>query len=209
MKAKRIAQLLLEQTPDDVLMMSRRNMHISGLDSIVLAKRLDGRLIRMYVCRTNVLESNGLYGHPLVLGIHDHRYSLCLHYIHGVVRNIVFRAFGAGEAQSRLLDEYSFSPFNSATGPAVDYKGRALVTPIDWVSLSDLNPTVSMPHFRLHTVQVKFDSAWMVEETQLYPQKTTMLYTEGAPKLGDDLYQEFSNPREVRESALWWLNRDA
>lgn len=209
MNPLRVAQLLLEQTPDDVLMMSRKNMHIAGMDSIVLAKRLDGRLVRMYVCRTNVLENNGLYGHPLVLGIHDHRYSLNLHYIRGIVRNLTFKTFGYGDCQSRLLDEYKFSPFNSPTGPGAVYNGKSVVTPMDWVTLADVNPTQFMAHSTLHTVQVKFDSAWLVEETKLYPQKTTMLYTEGAPKLGEDLYQEFSNPREVRESALWWLNRDA
>jgi hypothetical protein len=209
-----VAHLLLNTAPPDVLMMSRKDMHVRGLDSVVLARDpKNDTLFRMYIATTDILEYNGIVGHPLPLGVHDHKYDITFHLVKGFVMNHTYEAIAGGCTSNRRVRGYTpmqrwqFYPFNDPDGVRATPVSRDFVVPI-WSERIGPTPT-EMEHVILHTIQATKGSAWIVQERNKRPNKVSNLYTHSSdPPDMSGLYESFRNPQHVVDHARAWLSRN-
>lgn len=182
---------IMKSASDAELIMSRKNCHGPDIASIVLNKRIDGRLVRCFLvgrehCWHDNLDSFGFFA----LGVHDHRYDIRLMQVSGHPYNAVFRT-GLGEQR---VTRYRFSSKLDG-GVGATHLGAEHLWP-ESVSLIDY--TV-MRSDQLHTVYVPRGekASWIVEEGPQVKDVTT-LFNNRAPKT-DDLYESFESAQEVRD----------
>lgn len=182
----------LKSAPIEVVMMSRKNCHQKGLDSIVVNKCARGCLTRAFFAQENhkMYENFGGTYSPS-LGYHDHKYNLTLTELYGTAYNVnVDISLDVGDMN---LIEYNSMLQGCGdlelvcTGIDVDYEESAI-------------KRLFLPHNQLHTVAVKRGekSAWIVEEG-VVEKETTNLITHLLPKdiSSENLYERFSCKDEI------------
>jgi hypothetical protein len=200
---KSTLQELYETATDAELLMSRRNVHVLGLDSYVL-RNVDGRLTRVYAARSSALQANYPYSESPSLGVHDHLYDFTMHGIQGKVINYTYRVDPFAPADRHTVDHYAFAsivknvdtactiPFHRIGTANLMLQAAHLLEPGDY--------EVMRAH-ELHTVWAEAGSGWLIRERSYVDGKnSTNLYSYGTPVLGMDYYNQWDDLRQIRTS---------
>jgi len=140
---------MIWQTPDDVLLMSRKHCHAHNVHSIVVGRR-NGKLTRVFIAMPNhTLWENGTPGHRYSVGIHDHQYSLQIRSVFGTVNHMIYQ-----RGQNRFaeeLHEFQFKSGGCNGTPQIELLGKSFVMP---TSIYRLLGSVVIAHDVLHTMAV-------------------------------------------------------
>lgn len=187
---------LLARADDETLMMSMMDCHAPNLSSIVV-KNEDGRLTRAFLAWPgNPMHRNTL-NQDLPLGIHNHRYSLTLHWMHGEVVNTLYDEDGWCE-----LNKFRYTSAMAVDGPKFESLGMArLGVTMD----TTLGPGMVcyMSAETLHDVRCGEIAAWLVEEGPV-EQEQTLLFSPSTIDMAG-LYTPFYSPEYVRAHVKQWL----
>lgn len=184
---------LVNEAPDDMLLMSRNEYHAFNVSSIVLGRTSAGGLRRVFLAWPgHKLDENTLQGR-LTVGIHNHRYSIDLTLLLGNVQNIVCkRALDNG----RVLHEFDFRTGNMKWGPGIRYVGLAGIVS-DYHQLLHCDFATHLPGEKLHTIACRGPAAWIVEEGAV-EREVTRLFSPNREINTADLYQPFETAHDVR-----------
>lgn len=180
----------LDETSDELLLMSRRHCHAGHVSSLVFDRSEHG-LLRVFLCwPDHQLWKNEPVSQEWTVGVHDHRYDLTIHWLAGDVFNLMFDKHG-----SINTTEYQFEsgvmngqPAMTKVGPQLlrCYSEEKVKGPITLWS-DDLH-TMTVPRYR--------PAAWLVYEG-LTRKTVTSLFTNTKPSLAG-LYEPFASTDEVR-----------
>lgn len=195
-------ELLCEEAPDDLLLMSRDDCHATRVSSIVVGRSESGGLRRMFLAWPgHRLAENHLVG-ALPVGIHDHRYPLRLQLLAGRVRNTVYRRGGARSA--RILREFEFRSGQMQVTPSASFVGLSAITVVaqEWLPAGEW---LSLRARDLHNVECAGPAAWLVEEGPV-EQESTRLFTPRMKVDTRDLYRPFESAAAVRDHAARFVS---
>ena len=175
------------------IMLSRRNCHLELVDSIVVGRRPDGGLIRVFVAYPgSALEGNGERG-EFAVGIHSHRYPIRLQGLRGTSRNLCFALCHDGECD---LGAYKFTTA-IGQGPVLEPDGRRRARCVSDVLIED----IELPHDELHTIRVipsYSPVCWLVSEGVQVTERTFLLTDKAmAEWSADGLYEPFKDRNDV------------
>lgn len=190
------------KAPNTILSMSRKDCHCKGLDSIVIADRADGRLVRVYVAHPGS-EINKPNNDGLVVGIHNHRYPLRLLGLAGMCFNIEYSISPmhplGGAPWDLFLNAYRFGKM----GQDIKSCGKRRVRRVSETRIDD----IILPAESLHTVVVgERGGVWAALEGPEIGGDTICLSDRDLTKWSPEgLYREFDSPKDalaVLEDAL-------
>lgn len=181
----------------EALLMSRRNTHCFGIDSMVLENN-NGALKHVWLCwPESRMYMNTPRSTNLELSIHDHRYDIVIRGIFGSVINHEFDARKSGVLEYK---HYTFdSPLTGGIGP--EYKGPAKVGYVRGYKIAGGqfgNQSAYLDYTQPHTVEVpqgKF-ACWTVDEGPRRRDYTNM-YSNGDITLKEGLYKPFKDLEDV------------
>lgn len=170
------------------LLLSRKDCHTINVDSIVLARNCE-KLVRMFIA----WPDHELYENsepPFSVGVHDHKYDICLERIAGEIYNEEYEVVNQGGYR---LNKYGFT--GGCGDCSIYFIGK------ENIALKDNYPINmnDIPHDSLHTIYVRRNkpAAWKVYEGETRKQ-TTSLYCHEEPCL-DGLYGTFATKHEIVE----------
>jgi len=162
------------------LKMSRFNLHVKGLHSIVLDEN-EGKLTRLYITSENhEMYLNVNENHHKALGVHSHRYDLKLTGIVGTFTNINYKELVISVNLEAGVKCYKWSYCSTLkNGQGAHDKTEAMLT-IDSITSVRVGEILELKHHELHTVYVPKGKicAWLVEEGETKT-TTTTLYQNG------------------------------
>lgn len=192
---------------DEDLMMSRRNTHCYGIDSIVLSN-IRGQLRRVWLAWPEAkLYNNTPESKHLELSIHNHRYDISLQ---GVFGTVVEQEWESVRNKRRIINghgvEYSHYTFDS---PLTGGEGPKLVGParLSYIRGYKLaggfngNQSCYLEYDKLHTIFVPQNTcaAWRVDEGPRRRDWTDMYTNQPGFALLPNLYKPFPNALAVRD----------
>ena len=153
---------------ESTLMLSRKDCHQLGLDSIVIENN-DGRLTRAFFAHEHHRMWENINISKPSLGIHDHKYDLRLTGLCGNSFNITAKVL----LHKKGMFMYKYSP--EWVG-GIGLNGKAIPCSLEVVSRVEIG-VVDIPSNTLHTVMVPVNkkAAWIVEEGTLVKQETTLI----------------------------------
>lgn len=184
---------------EDVLLMSVKSCHADKVSSIVV-ERFEGRLLRAFLAWPgHQLHTNRL-GDKMVVGIHDHRYSLGLSLILGKVRNATYEYSHCGVEVHR----WAFGSGVSSGQPKAAYYGTVQLLTESMQYLTE-DRGLLLPAWKLHNIDCVGPAAWWVREGQQVKVSTTLLTATESINL-DGLYQRFESKDEVVSHVEEFLN---
>ena len=190
----------LKAASEDVVLMSRKNCHQMGLDSIVIGKGVDGRLTRAFFAHENHSMHLNSECSTLSLGIHNHQYNITLTKLDGLAFNLGFEDNNS-DTPPKPNSTYKYRYTSQLTGA-----GGVSGAPSS--NLHNLTQTsfeeITYNHLQyqdLHTVYVHKGekAAWIVEEG-IRMIDETLLYSPHKPtKISRAAYgyQSFTSKEEV------------
>lgn len=182
---------LCADASDELLLMSRNDCHALKVSSIVVGRTELGGLRRLFLAWPgHQLAENHLHG-KLPVGIHDHRYSLRLKLLFGVVRNTIYRR-GPG----RVLHEFEFRSGKMQQASNAFRVGFAEieVASQSWLSTDQW---LTMKADDVHDVDCDGLAAWLVEEGSV-EREVTRLFTPKSRVETKELYLPFDSAQDVR-----------
>lgn len=182
---------------DDALLMSRMNCHATNVSSIVVSEH-NGCLLRAFLAWPGHRLSENRLGQSMPVGIHDHRYFLILRGLAGEIRNTCYQEAPLDKFGATILHKWAFeSRLTNESSKVERLADRAVEVQteewLDWGSVS------AMPHWQLHNIDCIGPAAWLVSESHLMPEKTTMLYTVADEVSLDGLYDKFESVEAVKQ----------
>lgn len=188
------------ECPEHILMKSKKNCHVSGLNSFVIGVNEDGGLIRVFVALpdSDLHLKNNMDG--LSLGIHNHRYPLRLIGLAGVVMNMEYSISPIHPRRpaswDQILNAYRFGPMGSEIG----FCGLRRVSQVSEDRIEDL----ILPPESFHTVVVSSPgvAVWVAIEGPEVPGADPLCLTtqDMLQWSREGLYEPFSYPDEVMAS---------
>lgn len=194
-----LIKALLENANDNVLMMSLKNCHVVGVDSIVLNMGDKGALIRIFIANENhELYNNQLLGNMSV-GFHNHKRDLNLVRIYGTVYNVVPTLSPVSEGHYYECD-FSSAIHNKDKKWTINKSSKQYI--VNTLRMDIIN-SIYLNHNELHTIFVpgNKEAAWMVIEDKNKFSETTRLITNNLKSLdhNNNLYMPFNDQYEVKE----------
>lgn len=198
----------LKEAPKEVVMMSRRDCHQLGLDSIVVDKTFDGRLTRAFFAHPHhSMYLNGSVD-TLSLGIHNHQYNIHLTKLYGISYNIGFNDDNLkGCSKYSKVRKYRYK--SQLDGGGGIHPMYATEHNLQHTSFEEIT-TNYIHHSDLHTVLVHKGekAAWIVEEG-LKVSDETLLYTSQSPSriaMAGKGYSKFKSKEQVVDMAEGFFN---
>lgn len=198
----------LEEAPNEVVMMSRKDCHQLGLDSVVVDKASDGRLTRAFFAHPN--HSMYLNGDvdTLSLGVHNHQYNINLTKLYGTSYNIGFSDDNLGyRSKYPRVRKYRYkSQLGGGGGIQPMYSNEHNLQQTSFEEIT----TNYIHHSELHTVLVHKGekAAWIVEEG-LRVNDETLLYTSQSPSriaMAGKGYSKFKSKDQVVDMVEGFFN---
>lgn len=153
---------------EDTLMLSRKNCHQLGLDSIVIENNV-GKLTRAFFAHEHHSMWENINVTKPSLGIHDHKYDLKLTRLYGNSFNITAKVL----LHRKGMFMYKYSPeWVGGTG----INGKAIPCSLEVISKVNIG-VIDILSDTLHTVMVPMHkkAAWIVEEGSTAKQETTLI----------------------------------
>lgn len=189
---------LYAQADEATLLMSRRDVHVQGLDSFVLIND-DGELTRMFYARTDELLRNTPYSPAYSVGIHNHRYGLWLTGVLGKAVSYHFVDVGARILTPHSLYRYDWRSQLSADPGWRRHESMHNLELLESSYIGDDSGSLYMSADKLHTVWAEPGAAWLVDEG-ITTTAVTHMYTQQKQIDVRGLYNKFEDIRHVRET---------
>ena len=198
----------LKEASSDVVMMSRRDCHQLGLDSVVVDKAHDGRLTRAFFAHpSHSMHMNGSV-HTLSLGVHNHQYNINLTKLYGTAYNIGFSDDNVeGHSDYSKVRKYKYkSQLGGGGGVQPIYTTEHNLQQVSFEEITNN----FIHHIELHTVLVNKGekAAWIVEEGGRVSDET-LLYTSQSPSriaMAGKGYSQFTSKEQVIEMVESFFN---
>lgn len=205
MKLTFIQQKIIEtiaSAPDNILLMSRKNCHQKGLDSIVINQDADGRLTRIFLAHSNHSMWKNNVPSICSLGIHDHKYNIRLTHVKGVANNITAKVL----LHKKGFFKYEYSSMLNGNG----VRGVAVPVGLEYINKEFIG-SIFIPHTELHTVSVPKSekAAWLVEEGSVVKETTTLItHLQKEDITSQQLYKSFESKQEVLDTVVRFFNEE-
>lgn len=185
---------------DESLLMSRSHCHARNVSSIVLRQRIDGSLLRAFLAWPCHRLADNRPGGLLQVGVHDHRYDVCLSLIHGDVENVTYKECDEGGHE---VYEWMFSSGVSSGTPIASLVGRRRIRESGREPLPMRG--IVMGEDTLHDIECRGVCGWYVDEG-VQMKSHTRLLTESEELKCDGLYVPFESREHVVGHVLEWAS---
>lgn len=188
----------LKNASEDIVMMSRKNCHQLHLDSVVIDRKVDGRLTRAFFAH----EGHSMYLNDnlnqMSLGVHNHQYSIHLTKLSGYAVNVLCEDDSEAKEESHYITKYKY---NSMLGGGSGV--HPLHTKVHGLRVVCGDPITFnfLHHSDLHTVWVQegCKASWIVEEGHKVKDETVLYSPYGPSRINNigNRYQKFESKEEV------------
>jgi len=186
----------LKEAPEQTVLMSRRNCHMEGLDSVVVSVNENGSLVRAFFAHENhkmYPDAKGQWS----IGVHNHKYDLTLSQLSGTSWN---RRYSLTGIKSLMTDSTLNNVYEYSSGLGKEMAAVLKDTKYLMHERATEIRQIHIHYTQLHTVEVRKGkkASWLVEEG-IVRQETTTLVSHLLPEelLKDTLYQGFESKQEV------------